>query len=159
VSSLEDAPSHLILGSPKRSLRLVFAIARGSWILDPSWIFTAVETKKFSPEEQFETKYFAGARRSRKDHQRENFKGLLSGLSCYIADTKEANRFRLAELVILSGGKVSREIYGTDVCIADDFTADEVKAVEEEYRAKFPHIVRPEVRLFFVLYSFLKMKI
>jgi hypothetical protein len=128
-------------------LRLVFAIARGSWILDPSWIFTAVETQSFPREEQFETKFFSGARLSRKDHQKENYRGLLSGLSFYISDTKEANPIRLAELVILSGGQVCRDIYGCDICIADEFTMKEVRAIEEEHRYQFPHIVRPEVRI------------
>jgi hypothetical protein len=159
VYSLEDAPTHLILGKKKRSLRLVFAIARGAWVLDPKWFLTALEDHAWPDEEDFETKYFVGAGRSRRDHARSNYQGLLNKFSFYVhPDLKEINPMVVQELIVLSGGKNCLDIKQCDVCIADEDTIDQVKRTEAEENVHIPHTVRPEVcTICFTSYAYLTM--
>lgn len=63
--------THLILMKPVRTIKVLFGIARGAWIVTPEWIHTSVEQGKPAAEVDFETKHFGGAVSSRMNKEKK----------------------------------------------------------------------------------------
>ena len=70
--AVETAPisevTHLVVGGeaqerPKRTLKLLFALARGAWVVSPAWLRESVATGRVLPPAGFEMHEEARARR------------------------------------------------------------------------------------------------
>ena len=54
VKDVEESTTHIVCGSERRTLNVLFGIAKGCWILDISWLYESVELLQWAPEEPFE---------------------------------------------------------------------------------------------------------
>ncbi len=62
----EDEATHVVAG-PKRTRKVLFGLARGSWIVAPEWLLGCLQHNKWVGEEKFERKKdFTGAALARK---------------------------------------------------------------------------------------------
>jgi len=97
------AVTHLVLAEPKRTMKVLHAIARGAWLLTPEWLYRSVEAGAWQPEEQFEDSTFAGGRLARLAAPAG---GLLKGLKVSVLEPRKtappASELRL--LVTAAGG-------------------------------------------------------
>eukprot|EP00743_Colponemidia_sp_Colp-15_P004755 GILK01005121.1.p1 GENE.GILK01005121.1~~GILK01005121.1.p1 ORF type:complete len:225 (-),score=33.03 GILK01005121.1:367-1041(-) len=104
--------SHLIVGRTTRTLRVLFALARGSWILHPSWAYASIEAAQWVDEVDHEAQMWP-VRSIRLE------KGpLLKGKSVFLTGNFTPDRDSIAELVVAAGGQISMSYKGADLCIA-----------------------------------------
>ncbi|KAK7075440.1 BRCA1 associated RING domain 1, partial [Halocaridina rubra] len=54
VKEVNDTTSHVVCGEERRTLNVLYGIARGAWILDKSWLLESLEMGRWAPEEPFE---------------------------------------------------------------------------------------------------------
>lgn len=101
--------THLILESNKRTFKVLSAIAHGAWVLDPSWIYTCIENRKWMPEEDFESPFFEGIRKSRVLHQKESFQGILHDFKIHIGLVAEEISDTIQDLIHACGGEISNK--------------------------------------------------
>jgi len=148
--------THLIMEQSTRTLKILFALARGAWILSPAWILTSLENGKWVDEEPFETKAFTGASKSRKSRE-DGAGGLLEnagswlqnlrtqmatnisptehyGLQIYVTENNTPSQEILTNLILTAGGKVVSNIESSDVCIAPK--GQENKELKDEQEEK-----------------------
>jgi microcephalin len=59
------AVTHLVVAEPKRTLKVLHAIARGAWLLTPAWLYASLEAGRWVAEDEYEDATFPGARASR----------------------------------------------------------------------------------------------
>jgi len=138
VQELEPC-THLIMEQSTRTLKVLFALARGAWVLSPSWVLTSLENGKWVDEEPFETKAFTGASKSRRSRE-DGAGGLLENagawlqnlrpeikniadngyhvLQIYVSENNTPSQEILTNLIQTAGGKVISNFESSDVCIA-----------------------------------------
>ncbi|GAB5372872.1 hypothetical protein AAMO2058_001701500 [Amorphochlora amoebiformis] len=126
--------THLV-SNGSRTLKVLFALANGAWILKPSWLYETVGTWKFPPEEQhLHSNAFPGVRR-----RSEDVKGLLAGKAVFIQDLDDPPLDVLISLVKAMGGKVALNFDSCDICIASEsyrpnsFEATRAKVVKPQW--------------------------
>jgi len=61
-----DKATHLVLAEPKRTMKLLRAVARGAWVLTPDWVTASAEAGRWVDEAPYETEHFPGAKRARE---------------------------------------------------------------------------------------------
>jgi len=118
------AATHLVLGEPQRTLKVMHAIARGAWLLRPEWLYRSVEAGGWLPEEPFEDATFAGARRARIARGAPG--GLLKGMRVAVMEPRRAAppAADLRLLVTAAGGVVVKKGNATVLlCAAGDGAA------------------------------------
>ena len=57
--------THLVVAEPKRTLKVLHAIARGAWLLTPAWLYASLEAGRWVAEDAYEDATFPGAQASR----------------------------------------------------------------------------------------------
>lgn len=77
-----DRCTHLICGKDTRTIKVLMTIARGGWVLSPSWLFSSLEARRWLDEENFESAAFPGAAISRKLHLSKGVLLVLLSLPC-----------------------------------------------------------------------------
>jgi len=106
-----------------RTLKVLFALARGAWIVSPAWVLTSLENGKWLDEEPFETSKFVGASKSRKSRE-EGEGGLLENagfwLQSYKPSKKSKTKVEEKEEIKLSLGGDEKERYVLCIHVADD---------------------------------------
>jgi len=92
---------------PVRTTKVLFALARGAWIVTPEWIHTSVEQGKTAAEDDFETKHFVGAALARQNAVKRG-PGLFAHTKFYLhkEPLPALSRDVLAEVLLLAGGMV-----------------------------------------------------
>lgn len=113
--------THLILGDSKRTLKVLFARARGAWILKPSWILSALETGVFPPEEEhlFDLTTLiekAGGDATASFDSTAPARA-LSGFSVFVERAARSQCRCLPSLVEVAGGKVVTKRSEASLCI------------------------------------------
>lgn len=53
--------THLVIGSERRTLKLMLAVANGAWLVSPQWVTASLEAGRWLPESQFPAKVGAWA--------------------------------------------------------------------------------------------------
>ncbi|CAL8470888.1 g10430 [Coccomyxa elongata] len=83
----DEIITHLIVGSHKRTLKVMLAIARGAWLLSPAWLTTSLEAGQWQNEEDFQAQvpYSAAAAEARL-HSQQKLPPLLKGVSLHIVE-------------------------------------------------------------------------
>ncbi|KAM6459829.1 microcephalin isoform 2-T2 [Liasis olivaceus] len=114
--------SHVIAGSPRRTLNILMGIALGCWIVCYDWVLWSLEHGYWISEEPFELSVdFPAAPISRfqrdlpkeKDYQ----KLFASQPIMFISHTSQPPYQKLCELVQLCGGKVCKTLHQAKICI------------------------------------------
>ncbi|KAI9908455.1 hypothetical protein PsorP6_003124 [Peronosclerospora sorghi] len=95
--------THLIVGkNAKRTLKVLFAIARGAWLVSEDWAFSSLEHERWLPEEEFELDLFARKGARDEPDARQVFKHL----KVFVGSHVEPPRDVLQSLVQVAGGEV-----------------------------------------------------
>eukprot|EP00899_Mesostigma_viride_P011485 jgi/Mesvir1/20337/Mv19926-RA.1 len=110
-TAAQEHVTHLVAGCGRRTIKLLFAISRGAWVLTPEWVSRSLEKGCWVPEEGFEADYYPGIRLSRAANDTHASKGgggrLLSSMRVAIAEKgTQPARDVLKKLVENLGGKV-----------------------------------------------------
>ena len=111
--------SHLLMEHPRRTLKLLFAIARGCWVLNPGWLLGSLARRRWLPEELFENSTFVGCRMSRINHQQQA-PTLFRGLHIFIVGCSAIPVAKLEELLYLTGANIVQRAEDAAVIIADN---------------------------------------
>ncbi|XP_026521051.1 microcephalin [Notechis scutatus] len=114
--------SHVIAGSPRRTLNILMGIARGCWIVCYDWVLWSLEHGYWISEEPFELSVdFPAAPISRFQHNilKENvYQKLFANQPImFISRTSQPPYQKLCELVQLCGGKICKTLRQAKICI------------------------------------------
>ncbi|XP_041044188.1 microcephalin [Carcharodon carcharias] len=117
-----ETTTHVIAGHPRRTLNILFGIARGCWILSFDWILWSLEQGCWVPEEPYElSAQFPAATICRLEKQSTTGvyqQDLFSNQPLIFISTKsEPPTLMLEKLVQLCGGKVCKTLRKAGICI------------------------------------------
>lgn len=110
VKSLDYAAAvtHLIVGrEAKRTIKVLFAIARGAWIVPERWVFSSLEKERWLPEEPFEMSVFANKHARVHAESRQIFRGL----KFFVGSNVEPSREVMQSLIQCAGGEVRAAVH------------------------------------------------
>lgn len=108
--------THLIMQEHSRTMKLLFALARGAWVLGPEWIYRSLELGRWQSEEEFVLDFMEGIKLSRKASKGSR---LLKGRNVHVGPTSVPDQATLSALVTAAHGKlVSAE--ACDLCISSE---------------------------------------
>lgn len=132
VDAHETGCSHLLMEHPIRTLKLLYAIARGSWVLHPAWLIASLERRKWLSEELFETHHFVACRMSRVNRQQRG-PTLFRGLHTLVVPTREGSSEGtsapgvsssiLEELLYLAGANIVVNTSDAAIVLAHSWSA------------------------------------
>ncbi|KAM4771069.1 microcephalin, partial [Rhinophrynus dorsalis] len=119
-----ETTTHVIAGSPRRTLNIILGIARGCWILSYDWVLWSLEHGHWIPEEPYElSDHFPAAlicRLQRHLSAGEYQQDLLSSLpTVFISPCSQPPCDKLSEVVQLCGGKVCKAVRQAKICIGE----------------------------------------
>ncbi|KAK9845443.1 hypothetical protein WJX81_006533 [Elliptochloris bilobata] len=68
----EESVTHLVVGAPRRTLKVLLAVAAGAWLLAPEWVAASLEAGHWLPEAPFlaQVPFAAAAMRAREARER-----------------------------------------------------------------------------------------
>ncbi|KAG9274842.1 microcephalin isoform X3 [Astyanax mexicanus] len=124
VDSVCESTTHVVSGSPRRTLNILLGIARGCWILSFEWILWCLEQRKWIPEEPYElSDHFPAApicrlqqHLSAGEHQQDLFQDQPV---MFVSPLSQPPCRSLVELIQLCGGCVSRSVRQASLCIGE----------------------------------------
>lgn len=109
--------THLIVGKEtRRTMKVLFAIARGAWIVTEDWAFSSLDQERWLPEEDFELTMFANKFSRLHPDSRQIFKGM----KFFVGSNVEPSREVLQSLIQVAGGEICKQISVADICICGD---------------------------------------
>ncbi|XP_067840110.1 microcephalin [Heptranchias perlo] len=119
---VNETTTHVIAGYPRRTLNVLFGIARGCWILSFDWILWSLEQGCWVPEEPYElSDQFPAAticrlekQSTRGPYQQDLF---VNQPLIFISPKSEPPTLMLEKLVQLCGGKVCKTLRKAGICI------------------------------------------
>ncbi|KAE9298358.1 hypothetical protein PR003_g23263 [Phytophthora rubi] len=109
-------PSKRKSTAPRRTIKVLFAIARGAWIVTEDWAFSSLEQERWLPEADFEITMFANKYSREHPESRQIFKGM----KFFVGSNVEPSREVLQSLIQVSGGEICKQISVADICICGD---------------------------------------
>ncbi|XP_078259019.1 microcephalin-like [Rhinoraja longicauda] len=117
-----ETTTHVVAGHPRRTLNVLFGIARGCWILSFNWILWSLEQGCWAPEEPFElsTQFPAATicrfeRQSTKEPYLQDL--FVNQPLIFISPQSKPPAPALEKLLLLCGGKVCKTLRRTGICI------------------------------------------
>ncbi|XP_076830428.1 microcephalin [Brachyhypopomus gauderio] len=124
VDTVCESTTHVVSGSPRRTLNVLLGIARGCWILSFEWILWCLEHRQWVPEEPYElSDHFPAApicrlqqHLSAGEHQQDLFQDQPL---MFVAPLSQPPSHSLGELIQLCGGAVSRTVRQAGLCIGE----------------------------------------
>ncbi|XP_053918507.1 microcephalin [Cuculus canorus] len=135
-----ETTSHVVTGSPRRTLSVLLGIARGCWILSYEWVLWSLELGHWISEEPYElSSSFPAAPICRL--QRHLSKGkyqqnLFSNQPVmFVSPTSQPPCKKLIELIQLSGGKICKALHQAKICIGKNTGKkyQEIKCLSEKW--------------------------
>ncbi|OWY95694.1 hypothetical protein PHMEG_00034236 [Phytophthora megakarya] len=109
--------THLIVGKDvRRTIKVLFAIARGAWIVTEDWAFSSLEQERWLPEEDFELTMFA----NKYSREHPESRQILKGMKFFVGPNLDPSREVLQSLVQVAGGEICNQISVADICICGD---------------------------------------
>ncbi|XP_048582540.1 microcephalin isoform X2 [Nematostella vectensis] len=114
--------THVIAGSPRRTLNVLRAIAQGCWLVSPEWVMKSLEAGYWVDEEPYElADDFPAAQLSRLERvssgpcfRQELFKEMEP---IFVAEDTSPPRDELIHLITLCGGNVCTSIRSAGLCV------------------------------------------
>ncbi|KAK2824221.1 hypothetical protein Q5P01_021396 [Channa striata] len=122
VDRVCESTTHVVSGSHRRTLNILFGIARGCWILSFEWILWCLEQRQWIPEEPYElSDQFPSAQICRLqrhlsagEHQQDLFQGQPP---MFVSQQSQPPTQSLVELIQLCGGTVCKTVRQAGICI------------------------------------------
>lgn len=107
VKSLDYASgvTHLVVAKDtKRTIKVLFAIARGAWVVSEEWVLKSLENERWLPEAEFEVDMYANKYSRTHPDERQIFKGI----KFFVGSSVDPSRETLQSLIQCAGGEVTR---------------------------------------------------
>ncbi|KAM6082970.1 microcephalin isoform 2-T2 [Chlamydotis macqueenii] len=117
-----ETTSHVVTGSPRRTLNVMLGIARGCWIVSYEWVLLSLELGHWISEEPYElSSSFPAASICRLQRHLSTGKyqqNLFSNQPVmFVSPTSQPPCKKLMELIQLSGGKICKALRQAKICI------------------------------------------
>ncbi|XP_041276945.1 microcephalin [Onychostruthus taczanowskii] len=117
-----ETTSHVVTGSPRRTLNVMLGIARGCWIVSYEWVLWSLELGHWISEEPYElSSSFPAAPICRLQRHLSTGKyqqNLFSNQPVmFVSPTSEPPCKKLIELIQLAGGKICKALRQAKICI------------------------------------------
>ncbi|NXN28296.1 MCPH1 protein, partial [Nycticryphes semicollaris] len=135
-----ETTSHVVTGSPRRTLNVLLGIARGCWIVSYEWVLWSLESGHWISEEPYElSSSFPAAPICRLQRQLSTGKyqqNLFSNQPVmFVSPTSQPPCKKLTELIQLSGGKVCKALRQAKICIGQNpgKKYQEIKCLSEKW--------------------------
>ncbi|NXD71025.1 MCPH1 protein, partial [Eolophus roseicapillus] len=135
-----ETTSHVVTGSPRRTLNVMLGIARGCWIVSYEWVLWSLELGHWISEEPYElSSSFPAAPVCRLQRHLSTGKyqqNLFSNQPVmFVSPTSQPPCKKLIELIQLSGGKVCNALRQAKICIGKNpgKKYQEIKCVSEKW--------------------------
>ncbi|KAM6405848.1 microcephalin [Pluvialis apricaria] len=135
-----ETTSHVVTGSPRRTLNVMLGIARGCWIVSYEWVLWSLELGHWISEEPYElSSSFPAAPICRLQRQLSAGKyqqNLFSNQPVmFVSPTSQPPCKKLIELIQLSGGKVCKALRQAKICIGKNpgKKYQEIKCLSEKW--------------------------
>ncbi|XP_065586870.1 microcephalin [Cyrtonyx montezumae] len=117
-----ETTSHVVTGSPRRTLNVMLGIARGCWIVSYEWVLCSLEFGHWISEEPYElSSNFPAApicrlqRHLSTEHYRLDL--FTNQPAMFVSPTSQPPCKKLTELIELSGGKICKALRQAKICI------------------------------------------
>ncbi|XP_064382263.1 microcephalin-like isoform X2 [Halichondria panicea] len=138
VKTVCESTSHVVCGSPRRTVNVLSAILRGCWIVSLDWVMKSLECGSWVSEEPYEmTSSFPAAKYYRLQRNASfamYHPGLFRGCgSVFLASGTSPPTQQLETLLTLGGGKVTTSHRKADVCVGSKSWSNTVKSVSEQW--------------------------
>ncbi|XP_020614776.1 microcephalin-like [Orbicella faveolata] len=119
---VSSSTSHVIAGSPRRTLNVLMAIAQGCWLVSPMWMMKSLEVGYWVDEEPYElSDAFPAAQLCRLErvsagsgYHQELF---VECPPIFVSENCSPPSDSLMSLINLCGGKVSTSVRKAGICI------------------------------------------
>ncbi|XP_069707615.1 microcephalin [Phaenicophaeus curvirostris] len=117
-----ETTTHVVAGSPRRTLNVMLGIARGCWIVSYEWVLWSLEMGHWISEEPYElSSSFPAApicRLQRHLSEGKYQQNLFSNQPVmFVSPTSQPPCKKLIELIQLSGGKICKALRQAKICI------------------------------------------
>ncbi|NXE60183.1 MCPH1 protein, partial [Calcarius ornatus] len=117
-----ETTSHVVTGSPRRTLNVMLGIARGCWIVSYEWVLWSLELGHWISEEPYElSSSFPAAPICRLQRHLSTGKyqqNLFSNQPVmFVSPTSQPPCKKLIELIQLAGGKICKALCQAKICI------------------------------------------
>ncbi|NWZ83903.1 MCPH1 protein, partial [Poecile atricapillus] len=117
-----ETTSHVIAGSPRRTLNVMLGIARGCWIVSYEWVLWSLELGHWISEEPYElSSSFPAAPICRLQRHLSTGKYQQTLFSnqpvMFVSPTSQPSCKKLIELIQLAGGKICKDLHQAKICI------------------------------------------
>ncbi|XP_071298318.1 microcephalin [Agelaius tricolor] len=117
-----ETTSHVVTGSPRRTLNVMLGIARGCWIVSYEWVLWSLELGHWISEEPYElSSSFPAAPICRLQRHLSTGKyqqNLFSNQPVmFVSPTSQPPCKKLIELIQLAGGKICKALRQAKICI------------------------------------------
>ncbi|NXW75031.1 MCPH1 protein, partial [Hirundo rustica] len=119
-----ETTSHVVTGSPRRTLNVLLGIARGCWIVSYEWVLWSLELGHWISEEPYElSSSFPAAPICRLQRHLSTGKyqqNLFSNQPVmFVSPTSQPPCKKLIELIQLAGGKICKALRQAKICIGE----------------------------------------
>ncbi|NXX92674.1 MCPH1 protein, partial [Centropus bengalensis] len=135
-----ETTSHVVTGSPRRTLNVMLGIARGCWIVSYEWVLWSLEYGRWISEEPYElSSSFPAAPICRLQRHLSTGKyqqNLFSNQPVmFVSPTSQPPCKKLIELIQLSGGKTCKALRQAKLCIGKNSGKkyQEIKCLSEKW--------------------------
>ncbi|NWY52869.1 MCPH1 protein, partial [Chionis minor] len=135
-----ETTSHVVTGTPRRTLNVMLGIARGCWIVSYEWVLWSLELGHWISEEPYElSSSFPAAPICRLQRQLSTGKyqqNLFSNQPVmFVSPTSQPPCKKLIELIQLSGGKICKALRQAEICIGKNpgKKYQEIKCLSEKW--------------------------
>ncbi|XP_075603445.1 microcephalin isoform X4 [Balearica regulorum gibbericeps] len=135
-----ETTSHVVTGSPRRTLNVMLGIARGCWIVSYEWVLWSLELGHWISEEPYElSSSFPAApicRLQRHLSTEKYHQNLFSNQPVmFVSPTSQPPCEKLIELIQLSGGKICKALRQAKICIGKNpgKKYQEIKCLSEKW--------------------------
>ncbi|NXD82547.1 MCPH1 protein, partial [Halcyon senegalensis] len=135
-----ETTTHVVTGSPRRTLNVMLGIARGCWIVSYEWILWSLELGHWISEEPYElSSSFPAAPICRLQRHLSTGKyqqNLFSNQPVmFVSPTSQPPCKKLIELIQLSGGKICKALRQAKICIGKKPAKkyQEIKCLSEKW--------------------------
>ncbi|NXF50075.1 MCPH1 protein, partial [Oceanites oceanicus] len=135
-----ETTSHVVTGSPRRTLNVMLGIARGCWIVSYEWVLWSLELGHWISEEPYElSSSFPAAPICRLQRHLSTGKYQQTLFSnqpvMFVSPTSQPPCKKLIELIQLSGGKICKALRQAKICIGKKpgKKYQEIKSLSEKW--------------------------
>jgi GNAT superfamily N-acetyltransferase len=112
-----EGATHLVAAQPRRTLKVLFALARGAWIIAPGWLEACGAAGRWLDPAPFEFDELPGGRRSRLARRDGRDGRLLAGMAVHVAGATNTPASALSYLLRALGATLTLELADAELVV------------------------------------------